>query len=60
MKAVNEIMKAHGVVDQDTKVVSQCLKSGILRNKVKLLKPEDDPENQYGLDQVDTISNKCP
>lgn len=52
VKAVNEILKAHGIESTGGREVSQCLRAGIMRNKVKLLKPEDDPENNYGLDQV--------
>ena len=52
VKAVNEILKAHGIETDGSRKVSQCLRAGIMRNKVKLLKPEDDPENKYGLDQV--------
>ena len=56
VKDVNAIMRAHGV--KKTSEVSQCLKSAILHNKVKLLKPQDDPENKYGLDQVCTTVKK--
>ena len=54
VKDVNAIMRAHGV--KKTSEVSQCLKSAILHDKVKLLKPQDDPENKYGLDQVCTTT----
>ena len=33
-------------------MVSRCLRAGILNGAVKLLKPEDDPDEKYGLDQV--------
>lgn len=50
MKAVHAILGAHGVTDVTS--VSKCLKAGILHGNVKLLKPEDDPRNDFGLDQV--------
>ena len=52
VQAVNTILKAHGIDDQGSCEVSQCLKAGILYGHVKLLKPQDDPENKRGLDQV--------
>ena len=52
VQGVNAILKAHGVEDLGSSMVSKCLKAAILRSRVKLLKPQDDPENQFGLDQV--------
>ena len=49
MKAVNEILKAHGAQGSN---LSHCLMAGIMRGHVKLLKPQDDPSNEFGLDQV--------
>lgn len=50
MKAVDTILNAHSITDVDK--VSKCLKAGILHGNVKLLKPEDDPEKKFGLDQA--------
>jgi len=50
MQAVHDILKAHHVLDVDR--VSRCLKAGILHGTVKLLLPQDDPDNEHGLDQV--------
>jgi hypothetical protein len=50
MKAVNTILTAYGV--ENLWMVSRCLRAGILNGAVKLLKPEDDPDEKYGLDQV--------
>ena len=47
---MNAIWKAHGVTNVFN--VSMCLKAGILNGYVKLLKPEDDPEKKFGLNQV--------
>ena len=47
---VDAILTACGVVDIYN--VSMCLKAGILNGAVKLLKPEDDREMKFGLDQV--------
>ena len=58
MQGVNAILKAHGVEDQGSSVVSKCLKAAILRSRVKLLKPQDDPESQFGLDQVRAEKSK--
>lgn len=54
VKAVNEILKAHGA----TTGVSNCLKAAILHGKIKLLKPKDDPNNEFGLDQV-LLKGEC-
>ena len=48
-KDVDDILRAHGVDPSD---VSNCLKAGIARRKVKVLKPGDDPHNKFGLNQV--------
>lgn len=50
VQGVNAILKAHGV--RDVSKVSSCLKAGILNGRVKLLKPEEDTENEFGLDQA--------
>ena len=50
MKAVDERLTALGVKNLFN--VSKCLKAGILNGFVKLMKPEDDTGNNFGLDQV--------
>ena len=54
MEAVDAILEACGVLDSFN--VSSCLKAGILNGNVKLLKPEDDTEKKFGLDQVHCAS----
>ena len=49
-KAVHDLLKSLGV-ENPTKV-SCCLKAGIMNGYVKLLAPENDPEGEFGLDQV--------
>lgn len=49
-KAVHDLLKSLGV-ENPTKV-SNCLKAGIMNGYVKLLAPENDPEGEFGLDQV--------
>lgn len=49
-KAVHGLLKSLGV-ENPTKV-SNCLKAGIMNGYVKLLAPENDPEGEFGLDQV--------
>ncbi len=50
MKAVDELLASLGV--QNLGKVSRCLKAGILNGAVKLLTPENDPGNKFGLNQV--------
>ena len=47
---VEELLRSRGVKNPET--VSKCLMAAISRGHVKILTPEKDPENQYGLDQV--------
>lgn len=49
-KAVHGLLKSLGV--EDPTKVSCCLKAGIMNGYVKLLAPENDPEGEFGLDQV--------
>ena len=49
-KAVHDLLKSLGV-ENPTKV-GCCLKAGIMNGYVKLLAPENDPEGEFGLDQV--------
>ena len=50
MGDVNSLLQQHGVFYPDS--VSQSLRAAILQGHVKLLKPEEDPEGKFGLDQV--------
>lgn len=50
MKEVHAILNSRGITDVAR--VSKCLKAGILHGNIKLLKPEEDPKNEFGLDQV--------
>ena len=52
MRAVHNLLVALGVGEDKVKDVSRCLKAAILNGHVKLLPPEQDPEGQFGLDQV--------
>lgn len=57
MQSVNAILKSHGVTD--IAKVSMCLRAGILHGHVKLMKPKDDPEGEFGLDQVSLCECTC-
>ena len=50
MKSVDAILESHGVANLSK--VCTCLKAGVLRGHIKLLKPADDPAGEFGLDQV--------
>lgn len=49
-KVVHDLLKSLGV--ENPAKVSCCLKAGIMNGYVKLLAPENDPEGEFGLDQV--------
>lgn len=56
MAAVYATLEALGV--EDASSVSNCLKQGILNGFVELKKPEDDPDGEFGLDQV-LLEGQC-
>ena len=62
MAAVDALLVKHMVTEINK--VCKCLKAGILGGHVKLLPPEEDPENKFNLDQVGFIwkttkSHRC-
>ena len=52
---MHSLLRQHGVTAVSK--VSKCLKAGILHGFVKLVSPEEDPEREFGLDQVSFIWN---
>lgn len=54
MSAVDALLEKHRVTNVSK--VCKCLKAGILWGHVKLLPPEEDPENKFNLDQVGIIN----
>ena len=53
---VHKLLSDLGVENPNS--VSNCLKAGILNGCITLKRPEDDPEGEYGLDQV-LVTGSC-
>lgn len=53
---VHKLLSDLGVENPDS--VSSCLKAGILKGTITLKRPEEDPDGEYGLDQV-LVTGSC-